>query len=624
MLAARFILLGFFTALAGVAPAADAKKVTYEDDVLPIFRDNCLKCHNPDKLKGDLDLTSFSAVVKGGGSGSTLNSGDPDGSLLFKSITHAEEPEMPPKSKLSDKEIATIRQWIAGGMLQGANSKALAANKPTVDLALKAGAIGKPDGPPPMPGPLSLEPFVRATRGSALAALAASPWAPVVALAGPHQISLYHTGDLEFLGVLPFPEGLPCDVKFSRNGKLLLAGGGRGGHSGLVAVWDLAKAERVITIGDQFDSVLAADISSDQQWIALGGPDRILKIYQTKDGALAHRLKKHTEWVTAVEFSPDSKYLATGDRNGGLVLWEAASGQEMFNLPGHRGAITAITWRSDSELVASSSEDGTLKLWKASDGSALRSINANPGGSLAARFTHDGRIVTCGRDNKVQIWDVSGKNLLNLAFTGDLPNRVTFTDDGKKVIGSDWQGQVTVWDAKTGKPIGELESYPLPVAERVQQAARKVADLKIELAKAAAAQVKSATDAQTAQATHTRAKTALAEIKKRLAAAQSQEKQTTQALAQTPSTADSKQRLTAASAEITELRQRSAALQKEFALTAQQIAATAKKAAEAKAQHETTQAKLTAAIAAHAKWQAVPPPPKSATGKLSSLDRNPR
>ena len=39
------------------ALAADQKKVTYEDDILPIFRDNCLKCHNPDKLKGDLDLT---------------------------------------------------------------------------------------------------------------------------------------------------------------------------------------------------------------------------------------------------------------------------------------------------------------------------------------------------------------------------------------------------------------------------------------------------------------------------------------------------------------------------------------------------------------------------------------
>lgn len=621
MLAARFISLGFFSALVGVAPAADAKKVTYEDDVLPIFRDNCLKCHNPDKLKGDLDLTSFSAVVKGGGSGATLNAGDPDGSLLFKSITHAEEPEMPPKAKLSDKEIATIRQWIAGGMLQGANSKALAANKPAVDLALKAGAIGKPDGPPPMPGPLPLEPFVRATRGSALAALAASPWAPVVALAGPHQISLYHTGDLEFLGVLPFPEGLPCDVKFSRNGKLLLAGGGRGGHSGLVAVWDIAKAERVITIGDQFDSVLAADISSDQQWIALGGPDRILKIYQTKDGALAHRLKKHTEWVTAVEFSPDSKYLATGDRNGGLVLWEAASGQEMFNLPGHRGAITAVTWRSDSELFASSSEDGTLKLWKASDGSALRSINANPGGSLSARFTHDGRIVTCGRDNKVQIWDVSGKNLLNLAFTGDLPNRVTFTDDGKKVIGSDWQGKVTVWDAKTGKPVGELESYPPSISERVQLAAQKVAALKQELSAAAANIAKAEASAKAAAEAENRAKTAVADGKTRLSTEAAAVKKATAALAQDSAAEPLKQQLADANARLTAAKTQSAALQKTLTSATQQVAAATKKLTEAKGAHDALTAKLTAAVASHAKWQAVPPTPKSTTGKLTSVDR---
>ena len=139
--------------------AAEPKKVTYEDDVLPIFRDNCLKCHNPDKLKGDLDLSSFSSAIKGGGSGTTLNAGDPDSSQLFKSVTHTEDPAMPPKSKLSDKEIGTIRQWITGGLLQGAGSKALAANKPAVDLTLKGAAIGKPEGPPPMPGPLSIEPL---------------------------------------------------------------------------------------------------------------------------------------------------------------------------------------------------------------------------------------------------------------------------------------------------------------------------------------------------------------------------------------------------------------------------------------------------------------------------------
>jgi mono/diheme cytochrome c family protein len=471
------LTLSLSLGLAASELTSAAKKITYEDDVLPIFRDNCLKCHNPDKLKGDLDLTSFSSVLKGGGSGGTVAAGDPDASLLYKSVLQTEEPAMPPKSKLTDKEIAVIKAWISGGLLQGINSKALAASKPAVDLSLKVTATGKPDGPPPLPGPLSLDPLVRAMHGSALGALARSPWAPVVALATSRQISLYRTDDFEFAGVLPFPEGFPHDLKFSRNGQLLLAGGGRGGHSGAVVVWDITTGQRVITIGDQFDSVLSADLSADQKWIALGGPDRVLKIYRTADATLEHRLKKHTEWVTAVEFSPDGKILASGDRNGGLLLWEAATGQEMFTLNGHRGAITSISWRADSELLLSASEDGTVKLWKASDGSSLRSLNANPGGVLSARFSHDGRIVSAGRDNKVQLWDLTGKNLRTLAFTGDLPHRVTFSDDDKRIIASDWIGQVFVWDTATGKPLGQLDSNPPPVAERVQRLTASLTDL---------------------------------------------------------------------------------------------------------------------------------------------------
>jgi len=34
-----------------------AGKVTYDDDILPIFESACLNCHNPDKMKGDLDLS---------------------------------------------------------------------------------------------------------------------------------------------------------------------------------------------------------------------------------------------------------------------------------------------------------------------------------------------------------------------------------------------------------------------------------------------------------------------------------------------------------------------------------------------------------------------------------------
>ena len=160
------------------------------------------------------------------------------------------------------------------------------------------------------------------------------------------------------------------------NGKLLVAGGGQGGKSGLVVAWDIATGERVITIGDQFDAVLAADLSADQRLVALGGPDRVLKIYSTKDGELVQRVRKHTDWVTSTSFSPDGVLLATGDRNGGVVVWDSEVGQEVQTFTGHRGAITALNWRSPDILVTAS-EDGTVKTWSVKEGAQVKSANAH-------------------------------------------------------------------------------------------------------------------------------------------------------------------------------------------------------------------------------------------------------
>jgi mono/diheme cytochrome c family protein len=62
------------------AAAAAAPKVTYQDHILPIFRNTCLNCHNPDKKKGGLDLSTYVGISAGGGRGKTCEPGDPDSS----------------------------------------------------------------------------------------------------------------------------------------------------------------------------------------------------------------------------------------------------------------------------------------------------------------------------------------------------------------------------------------------------------------------------------------------------------------------------------------------------------------------------------------------------------------
>ena len=69
-------------------------------------------------------------------------------------------------------------------------------------------------------------------------------------------------------------------------------------------------------MGDELDAVLAADINAGQTLIALGGPQKIVRVFNVGDGSLAVEIRKHTDWVTAVEFSPDGVLLATADRAG--------------------------------------------------------------------------------------------------------------------------------------------------------------------------------------------------------------------------------------------------------------------------------------------------------------------
>ena len=182
-----------------------------------------------------------------------------------------------------------------------------------------------------MPLRMPLEPVIKTARPSVLT-IATSPWAPVAAVSSPKQILLYNMQSLELVGVLPMEEGVAHSLRFSRNGQLLLAGGGLDGASGKTVLFNVLTGERITVIGDELEAVLASDISANHELVAIGGPNKLVKILSTEDGSLIAEINKHTEWVTAIEFSPDGKYLASGDRNGGLHVWEADSGNEVFTL----------------------------------------------------------------------------------------------------------------------------------------------------------------------------------------------------------------------------------------------------------------------------------------------------
>ena len=465
---ASFVLM--MVVLPSIVVRAD-DKITFDDNVQPLFRQRCGTCHNPDKKSGGLDLTTYTSAMQGGSSGVVLEPGDASSSYLFKVVNHDEEPSMPPDSPpIPEEERLVIRKWIDSGILENKGSKAAASKKKKFDIAMDASPTQRP-AVQPLPARLPLEPVLRTKSLNACASIATSPWSPLAAVCGQKQVLLYRTDSLQPAGVLPFPEGKPQVLKFSRNGSLLLAGGGRGGAAGKVVVWNVQSGRRLMEIGNELDAVLAADISADHRFIALGGPQKVVRIYSTETGELLHELKKHTDWIYSLEFSPDGVLLASTDRNGGVFVWEAATGRDYLALTGHTAAVTGVSWRGDSNLLATGSEDGSIRLWELENGGQVKTWNAHGGGVASIEFTRDGRIVSIGRDKIPKIWGQDGAQQKAVEACADLGLAISYCDETDVMLVGDWTGEIRAWKGADGTRIGGISTNPGTLAERIAAAA---------------------------------------------------------------------------------------------------------------------------------------------------------
>ena len=202
----------------------------------------------------------------------------PRRSMLYKAITWAEEPNMPPKGTRSPRR--TSIDQATGSPAAPARTQRLkvAINKPKANLAVVAVA-GKPAGPVAMPRHLSIEPVVTPSARPALIAARRQPLGAADrrrrAAADP---ALQHP-DARAARRPPVPRRhrLLAQVQPQRlaPARRRRASGPRPAGSSLSTS---TTGNRVAEVGDEFDAVLAADISPDQTHVALGSPRKTLKI----------------------------------------------------------------------------------------------------------------------------------------------------------------------------------------------------------------------------------------------------------------------------------------------------------------------------------------------------------
>ncbi len=87
----------------------------FKAKVAPIFEGKCVMCHGASVQRSGLDLRGEASTLKGGARGPAVVPGNAERSLIYRLITHKDEPGMPMgMDRLAESEVAVIAQWING------------------------------------------------------------------------------------------------------------------------------------------------------------------------------------------------------------------------------------------------------------------------------------------------------------------------------------------------------------------------------------------------------------------------------------------------------------------------------------------------------------------------------
>ena len=108
------VLIGLISACPLRGTLADGKRPLFEHQIQPVLKRKCGRCHSSSVQRGELDLSTLSALRRGGESGEDLVAESLEDSLLWLMIAGG---DMPPEGQpqLDAEERTLIRRWILGG-----------------------------------------------------------------------------------------------------------------------------------------------------------------------------------------------------------------------------------------------------------------------------------------------------------------------------------------------------------------------------------------------------------------------------------------------------------------------------------------------------------------------------
>ncbi len=193
-------------------------------------------------------------------------------------------------------------------------------------------------------------------------------------------------------------------------------------------------------------------------------------------------LKGHKGLVRSISISSNGHFIATGGADGTVRVWDAATGNQLRLFQGHTKAVNTVSfWPYANSRLFSTSDDGTIRIWEVPEGKVegeevpeLKELTPWVGakGPLTGlAFSHTsfnvrfGLVWSSDQEGKIRAWDISsGRILERKGLEHPVIAQLAADADQGLLFSLGRDGSVRLWDAETGQLAKSDSLAPRTVA----------------------------------------------------------------------------------------------------------------------------------------------------------------
>ncbi|XP_029632069.1 WD repeat-containing protein 1 [Salmo trutta] len=179
--------------------------------------------------------------------------------------------------------------------------------------------------------------------------------------------------------------------------------------------------------------------------------------------AIADIYTEHPHQVTVAKYAPSGFYIASGDVSGKIRIWDTTQKEHLlkYEYQPFGGKIKDIAWTEDSKRIACVGEGrekfGAVFLWDT--GSSVGEISGHSKviNSVDIKQTRPYRLISGSDDNCGAFFEGPPfKFKFSIADHSRFVNCVRFSPDGNRFCTAGADGQIFLYDGKTGEKICAL------------------------------------------------------------------------------------------------------------------------------------------------------------------------